>query len=52
LDFGIWNLGFAEGAARGALGSNNWAVSGAHSTDGNAIVANDMHLFIRVPNTW
>ena len=35
-----------------ALGSNNWAVSGALSADGHAIVANDMHLFIRVPNTW
>jgi penicillin amidase len=35
-----------------ALGSNNWAVSGALTTDGSAIVANDMHLFIRVPNTW
>jgi penicillin amidase len=27
-------------------------VSGALTADGNAIVANDMHLFIRVPNTW
>jgi penicillin G amidase len=49
LDLGIWDLGFAE---RAALGSNNWAVSGALTADGNAIVANDMHLFIRVPNTW
>ncbi|HEY3160000.1 MAG TPA: penicillin acylase family protein [Vicinamibacterales bacterium] len=49
LDLGIWDLGFAE---REALGSNNWAVSGALTADGSAIVANDMHLFIRVPNTW
>lgn len=49
LDLGIQDLGFAE---RTALGSNNWAVSGALTSDGNAIVANDMHLFIRVPNTW
>jgi len=49
LDLGIGDWGFAE---RGALGSNNWAVSGALTTDGSAIVANDMHLFIRVPNTW
>ncbi len=49
LGLGIWDLGFAE---RSALGSNNWAVSGALTADGRAIVANDMHLFIRVPNTW
>lgn len=33
-------------------GSNNWAVGGDISTTGSAIVANDMHLGIRVPNTW
>jgi len=33
-------------------GSNNWAVSGNISKTGSAIVANDMHLGIRVPNTW
>ncbi len=33
-------------------GSNNWAVSGAISSTGSAMVANDMHLGIRVPNTW
>ncbi|PKG86444.1 penicillin acylase family protein [Colwellia sp. 75C3] len=33
-------------------GSNSWAVSGALSTTGSAIIANDMHLGIRVPNTW
>jgi len=33
-------------------GSNNWAVGGAISKTGSAIVANDMHLNIRVPNTW
>src|SRR6266545_481854 len=33
------------------LGSNNWAVSGAHTADGHALLANDMHLGIRVPNT-
>ena len=49
LDLEIWDLGFAD---REAVGSNNWAVSGALTADGNAIVANDMHLFIRVPNTW
>tara|TARA_R110000737_G_scaffold67867_3_gene95918 strand:- start:2524 stop:4959 length:2436 start_codon:yes stop_codon:yes gene_type:complete len=33
-------------------GSNNWAVGGDISQTGSAIVANDMHLGIRVPNTW
>ena len=34
------------------FGSNNWAVAGALTPDGGALVANDMHLDIRVPNTW
>lgn len=33
-------------------GSNNWAVAGAHTKHGGAIVADDMHLGLRVPNTW
>lgn len=35
-----------------ALGSNNWAVAGAHSVHGGALLANDMHLGLAVPNTW
>jgi penicillin amidase len=35
-----------------ALGSNSWAVSSDLTPDGRALVANDMHLDIRVPNTW
>src|SRR6185369_3057140 len=35
-----------------ALGSNNWAVSRELTPDGHSLVANDMHLDIRVPNTW
>ncbi len=34
------------------LGSNNWAVSGARSKTGSAIVANDMHLRLSAPNIW
>jgi len=34
------------------LGSNNWAVVGARTANGAAIVANDMHLGFRVPNIW
>ncbi|MBS0393913.1 MAG: penicillin acylase family protein [Proteobacteria bacterium] len=38
--------------ARLASGSNNWALAGSRSASGAALVANDMHLGIRVPNTW
>ena len=34
------------------LGSNNWAVDGKHTKHGGAIVADDMHLGLRVPNIW
>ena len=33
-------------------GSNNFAVSGARTADGRAIVADDMHLGLRAPNIW
>ena len=33
-------------------GSNNWAVAGQKTRDGRAIVANDMHLSLGVPNIW
>jgi len=33
-------------------GSNNWAVSGSHTSHGQPIVADDMHLGLRVPNIW
>jgi penicillin amidase len=33
-------------------GSNNWAVAGTHTADGRALLANDMHLGLSVPNTW
>ncbi|HTQ80155.1 MAG TPA: penicillin acylase family protein [Thermoanaerobaculia bacterium] len=36
----------------GRAGSNNWAVAGSHTADGHALLANDMHLAIGVPNTW
>ena len=35
-----------------ALGSNNWAVAGALTSTGAALVANDMHLGQRVPIVW
>ena len=33
-------------------GSNNWAVAGSSTAHGAALIANDMHLGLRVPNTW
>jgi len=36
----------------GLPGSNNWAVAASASADGRAMVANDMHLGLRVPNTF
>ncbi len=37
---------------RAVVGSNNSAVSGTLTASGAAIVANDMHLDLRVPNIW
>ncbi|WP_031571448.1 penicillin acylase family protein [Rheinheimera texasensis] len=34
------------------IGSNNFAVAASASKDGRAILADDMHLGIRVPGTW
>ncbi|SES80526.1 penicillin acylase family protein [Thalassotalea agarivorans] len=34
------------------VGSNNWAVAGDKTPYTSAMVADDMHLGIRVPNTW
>ncbi len=32
--------------------SNAWVVAGSRTADGRALVANDMHLQLRVPNVW
>ncbi|HEU4534683.1 MAG TPA: penicillin acylase family protein, partial [Polyangiaceae bacterium] len=34
------------------VGSNGWAVAGSRTADGRAILANDMHLDLGVPNIW
>ncbi|MGG7603205.1 penicillin acylase family protein [Massilia sp. BKSP1R2A-1] len=44
-------------ALRGAdfvdsVGSNNWAVAGSRSSSGAAIVSDDMHLGLQLPNIW
>ncbi|MDF9392892.1 MULTISPECIES: penicillin acylase family protein [Methylococcus] len=45
-------LGAAVDADPLPAGSNNWAVAGTRTRDGRAIVANDMHLNLGVPNIW
>lgn len=34
------------------IGSNNWSVGGALTRHGSALVADDMHLGLDVPNIW
>jgi penicillin amidase len=46
-----WNGRTADEEAA-IIGSNNWAVDAARSASGHAMVANDMHLAIGVPNIW
>ena len=52
LGVGNWELGVDADRAAGAIGSNNWAVAGRLAANGGALLANDMHLLVRVPNTW
>lgn len=33
-------------------GSNSWAVAGTHTADKGALLANDMHLGLRLPHVW
>jgi penicillin amidase len=35
-----------------ALGSNSWAVAGAHVAGKGALLANDIHLGLGLPNIW
>jgi penicillin amidase len=52
LGSGHWALGPDEARGESAVGSNNWVIAGHLTTDGAPLVANDMHLAVRVPNTW
>ena len=42
----------AADRSRILIGSNNWAVAGSHAAHGRALMANDMHLELSVPNIW
>jgi penicillin amidase len=41
-----------EKELRQTIGSNNWAVGGKKSLSGNAMLCNDPHLDISLPNPW
>lgn len=42
----------ACGSCGPGIGSNNCAVAGTHTASGAALVANDMHLGLGLPNIW
>jgi len=48
----VARLSYADDGEPVVPGSNNWAVSGRLTDSGAAIVANDMHLGITVPNVF
>jgi penicillin amidase len=48
LNFGLTK----ELMAESGLGSNNWVISGEHTTTGRPFLANDPHLTINVPPIW
>ena len=39
-------------ANNGGVGSNNWVVSGAYTTSGKPMLANDPHLGFNMPSVW
>ena len=50
----VRNFGPPEEVSEPSLlaGSNNWAVSGAHTISGKPLLSNDMHLGHQMPNLW
>jgi penicillin amidase len=44
-----WGAGQCDSCRRG---SNEWAVSGAHTASGKAMLSNDMHLEHSIPDIW
>ncbi|QDQ25697.1 penicillin acylase family protein [Chitinimonas arctica] len=38
--------------ASSSVGSNNWALAASRSKDGRVLIADDMHLGIRLPHIW
>jgi penicillin G amidase len=53
LGIARWTLGFDDREREAAaIGSNSFVVAGRLTSNGRPLLANDMHLTIRVPNTW
>src|ERR1700684_864413 len=46
----VFNLG--SDTCGNCRGSNEWAVSGAHTASGKAMLSNDMHLEHSIPDIW
>jgi penicillin amidase len=51
-DVGHRQLGAEMWGSETRAGSNDWVISGAHTQSGRPLLANDMHLPQRIPNTW
>jgi len=45
-------LDLVLGPAGDGIGSNSWAVSGAHTSTGMPLLVNDPHLGIQMPSIW
>lgn len=41
-----------ESGSESGIGSNNWAISGAHTASGKPILCNDPHLALNLPSLW
>jgi penicillin amidase len=53
LDFAMLHRGYSSVQPEPpSVGSNNWAVNATKTTDGRAMIADDMHLPLGVPNVW
>ena len=58
VDVRDWNYGgrtwasYLPTARQDSSGSNSWAVAGRLTAHGAALLANDMHLGLSLPNTW
>ncbi|MGA2694807.1 MAG: penicillin acylase family protein [Terriglobales bacterium] len=52
VPFDVDGFDTADTDDRLIIGSNNWVVSGGHTTTGKPLLSNDMHLGHQMPNLW
>jgi penicillin amidase len=52
LPFDEDDIAFEHRCAECQPGSNDWVVSGEHTTSGKPLLSNDMHLSFSVPGIW